>query len=37
MNEETLELMDKYIEMFNAGKINGLELAELILKIKGAN
>jgi hypothetical protein len=31
-----IEFIDKCIELFNEGKINGLELAELLLK-KGAN
>jgi len=26
------ETLDRYIELFNNGKINGTELAELILK-----
>jgi hypothetical protein len=33
MNIETVQLIDKYMELFNANKINGLELAELLLKL----
>jgi hypothetical protein len=30
---EITAALDKYLELFNSGKISGLELAELILKV----
>jgi hypothetical protein len=31
--QEITETLDNYLELFNSGKISGLELAELTLKL----